>query len=670
MIQSILYKHFEHYLSDKNGDPVRLLATLIEQIRPNQPRQIETATHAVQALCFVLIDNPACADFLRDTILGLLKERKPISIFVDSGIQPNSGFFSEMSRRIGHKILPDAVNQNYLKDLFALIFTKTTDAAWVNAISDEVWLQLVDELRFNHADSGLVDAAYDGLLESTQVLSYRLSASGLEPELIRNHEDLENYESPFITQNLELAAFVRAKHVKDADINHMFVMLDQCRQVIFRIRKNSAQTGTSIRLTFLLQRMTQQLGRLEVLFKILIGIKNKTDIRMDAIGLFKALVYAESHKNDVRQHCRENIELMALRVTENASKAGEHYITESRADYFALMRSAMGAGLIVGVMAMVKILLAKLHLAPLMEAILFSLNYGFGFMLIHILHFTVATKQPAMTAAAIAASIDASDSQGGNVKSANMDKLVTIIAQTMRSQTIAIFGNVILALPTAMLIAWIVLRLTDEHFVDVDKAQHLLADVDPLHSAALVYAAIAGVCLFLAGLITGYHDNLAIYNKIPQRIQALKWLQSLLGEPRLNRVATYIENNLGALAGNFYFGCLLGGMAGIGVMLGLPIDIRHIAFSSAFIGFAFVGLDFVVTWHTVLMAALGVLLIGTVNLFVSFSLALYVAVKSRKLSFAQWRFLIKTVLIRLNEHPAEFLLSPKKSLISNETASH
>jgi site-specific recombinase len=38
-----------------------------------------------------------------------------------------------------------------------------------------------------------------------------------------------------------------------------------------------------------------------------------------------------------------------------------------------------------------------------------SLNYGLGFVLIHILHFTVATKQPAMTAARLAAAIEESD---------------------------------------------------------------------------------------------------------------------------------------------------------------------------------------------------------------------------------------------------------------------
>jgi len=94
----------------------------------------------------------------------------------------------------------------------------------------------------------------------------------------------------------------------------------------------------------------------------------------------------------------------------------------------------------------------------------------------------------------------------------------------------------------------------------------------------------------------------------------------IAGSARLARVANYIENNLGALAGNFYFGCLLGGMGGIGILLGLPIDIRHIAFSSAFVGFAAFSLDFMLTWQAAAYAALGLALIGLLNLTVSFGL--------------------------------------------------
>lgn len=674
MIQSILQRYFDEasayhltVISTSSGgvaqekqqaelttQAVNLLAELIAVIRPKKSTKYIDAVNALQALCYTLNDHPEYAQFLRDTILKLIMQHRSVSIFVDSGIQPSSGFFSEISRRISHKVLPEALDWRYLKDLFGQLFSHHSDDEWVLAVPDIVWLQLVDNLRFSEADPATIDAIFQQLLEASQILSYRLTAAGLEPELLKNHEDLETHSSPFITQNIEISAVVNAENATDTDISHVLIMLSQCRDIITKIRKNSAQTGTSIRLTFLLQRIMQQLDRLENIFHILVGLKNQTCVKAASVCLFKKLVYAECSKNDVRLHFRENIELIALRVTENASRTGEHYITENRAEYFKLLRSAMGAGVIVGMMAMIKILVAARHLAPLMEAIIFSLNYGLGFMLIHILHFTVATKQPAMTAATIAAAVDNHDG-----KTKELDKLVTVIAQTMRSQIVAIFGNVLLALPIAMLIAWLIFTFTGQHFVSVEKAQHLLADIHPIQSPALLYAAIAGICLFLSGLIAGYHDNLAIYNKIPQRLMALKWLQKLLGPHRLNRVAFYIENNLGALAGNFYFGCLIGGMAAVGVLLGLPIDIRHITFSSAFVGFAFVGLDFNISWQTVRMVIAGVLLIGTVNLLVSFSLALYVAMKSRKVSFAQWRMLFIKLLSRLNQHPSEFLFPPK-----------
>lgn len=651
----------EQASSTKLVDPVALVTDLVDQIRPANATQVADAVYAIQALCYLLDHHPEYVALLRDSLLRLLGERKPVSLYVDAGIQPSSGFFTEMRRRVGHKLLPDAVDDSYLKDIFSQIFCKASDEDWVSAVPDTVLIELLQAIRFRQADPQLSEQCVLNLVDAVQVLSYRLAASGLEPELIRNHQELEEYTSPFMMQNVEMHAFLKEPvNFHATTMPQIFVMLDQCRSVISKVRRNSAQVGTSISLTFLLQGMTQQIVRLETLLRLLMCFRASYPMGSLAeehvVSLLKTLVSAECHKNDVSQHWRQNMEMLALRVTENASRTGEHYITETRSEYFALMKSAMGAGLVVGLMAMMKILIAKMYFPPLTEAILFSLNYGLGFVLIHILHFTVATKQPAMTAAAIAASIDASDG-----KAKNMDKLVTIIAQTMRSQTIAIIGNVLIAVPVAILIAWLVYAVTGEHFITPYKAEHLLADINPIHSGAVFYAAIAGVCLFLAGLIAGYHDNIAVYNKIPQRIKALKWLQRLLGVSRLNRVANYIENNLGAIAGNFYFGCLLGGMAVMGVLLGLPIDIRHITFSSAFVGFSLVGLDFQFTLEMTLMAMLGVLLIGTVNLLVSFTLALYVAMKSRQVSFAQWRALFKALLSKLRHEPRVFFLPPKET---------
>ncbi|MES1988473.1 MAG: site-specific recombinase [Pseudomonadota bacterium] len=669
----------------------KFIASLIAEIRPPKPHQVEAAIKAIQALCYLLNSHPEKARQLREAILRLLSEHKPISLFLVTRHSAFSGFFTEMRRRLGHKLLPEAVDESYLIDLFACFFTKTSDEIWVQAVPNEIWEQLIIAMRFNEAATDItqpiLESCRQNFLEATQVLSYRIAALGLEPELLRNQPELEQHTSPFIAQQVELAEFLASpdsntdelnSKSNETDIKHILVMLNQCSEVVMKIRRNSAVVGTSIQLTFMLQRMSQQVTRLETLLEILDHTSNdgngnnedtshadaNSKANLKIVQLFKELVYSECHKNDVSEHWRENMEVMALRVTENASRTGEHYITGNRTEYFALMRSAMGAGVIIAFMAMIKVTLAKQHMAPLTEAILFSLNYGLGFILIHILHFTVATKQPAMTAAAIAASIDATDS-----KSKEMDNLVAMIANTMRSQLVAIIGNVIVVVPIAMLIALGVLHFTGQHFITPDKAQHLLADIDPLHSGALLYAAVAGVCLFLSGLIAGYYDNLAIYNKIPQRLRAVTWMQKVLGIARLNRVANYVENNLGALAGNFYFGCLLGGMTAIGVLFGLPFDIRHITFSSAYAGYAAVALDFMLSWKTVAYIALSLALIGFVNLAVSFSLALYVAMKSRKVRFKQWRLLLGNLATRLNQHPGEFIFPPKNSTDKN-TVNH
>jgi site-specific recombinase len=650
---------FEQY-TNQTGRAPELIAELIEKIRPPKPQQVEVAVKAIQALCYLLNQDPEKARVLREAILELLSERKPISLFLVTRHSVFSGFFTELRRRIAHKLLPEAIDASYLLDLFALFFNMPTDEVWVLAVPDEVWEQLIVALRFNDAPADKIEPCRQNLLEAAQVLSYRIAALGLEPELLRNHPELEQHTSPFITQHAELAEFLASpasdEDSNDADIQHILVMLDQCRTIVTKIRRNSAQVGTSIQLTLLLLRMSQQIARLEVLLTIIDHLSSGESANTEIVLLFKELVYSECHKNDVSEHWQKNMEVMALRVTENASKTGEHYITENRSEYYALMRSAMGAGFIISLMALIKVSLAKHHLAPLTEAILFSLNYGLGFIVIHILHFTVATKQPAMTASAIAASIDASDS-----KSKEMDNLVAMIAKTMRSQIIAIFGNVVIVIPMAILIAWSIFYFTGQHFVTPQKAQHMLLDIDPIRSGALLYAGVAGICLFLSGLIAGYHDNLAVYNKIPQRLRALRWLQKLLGTARLDRVAHYVENNLGALAGNFYFGCLLGGMSGLGVLLGLPIDIRHITFSSAFVGYAAVGLDFLLSWQAVAYAALGLFLIAFMNLTVSFGLALNIAMKSRQIRFKQWRLLLGNLASRLNQHPGEFILPPKKS---------
>ncbi len=653
---------------DHHPDPTDLLALLVAELRPENPDQLEDAERRLRALCHLLETRSDLRRAVREAILGLSTETRHADLYASTGILPNTGFFTELFRRIGHKLLPEALDDERLRTRLRRIFPHASDARWVTGLGETAWLELIAAIHFEEtpANAALPHAAAE-VLRALRIISFWIAAGGMDPELLRLDPALEQYESPFATQNAELIAYIdtyplawRQPAALISDDKHLRVLLDQCRQSSERIRKRAARDGTSIRLTFHLQRLQQLIDRCEALLDVLDALLHHPDgeqARPPIVRLFTHLVAAECRRDDLRAHWRQNTELIALRVTENAGQHGEHYISETRAEYFAIARSAAVGGFIVAFMACLKLLLAKTEMAPLTGALAFCLNYGLGFCLIHFLHGTIATKQPAMTANAIAATICQS---GG--KLCDAETLAALVARTVRTQIVAILGNVGVAVPVAALIAFAVYFFSGTHFVPPAKAEHLLTEQSLIHSGVVVYAAIAGICLFVAGLISGYFDNYAAYNRIPQRIRQLAWARRLLGEYRLQRVANYVGDNLGALAGNFLFGFMLGGTTLLGFLFGLPLDIRHVAFSSAFVGLGFVGLDGHPNAWLLLWSVLGVAAIGTINLVVSFSLALNVALRSRQVSGTPWKTIIGAVWRHLRQRPRDFFMPPKNNI--------
>jgi site-specific recombinase len=358
-----------------------------------------------------------------------------------------------------------------------------------------------------------------------------------------------------------------------------------------------------------------------------------------------------------------NSELIALQVTENASKTGEHYVSTDKKSFWSMYRSAAGAGVIIAMMATLKTLASRVVMAPIMQAFVYSMNYSFGFMLIHIVHCTVATKQPAMTAAALASTVQ----HRKGSKTAQIAELAALIINIIRTQFIAIIGNISIAIPTAAFIAWLWQTGLHEPLMNHAKAAKTLHDLNPFTSLAIPHAAIAGVCLFLSGLIAGYFDNMAVYRKVGPRLKAHQKLKLYIGQERLNTLAEYVERNLGALAGNFIFGIMLGSMGTLGFILGLPLDIRHIAFASANFIQGLMNINDSPDIGLIIVSFLGVLLIGLTNLFVSFTLTIIVALRARRVRFEQWKPLAKLVLTHFLTRPSDFFWPPKSPLVVDET---
>jgi site-specific recombinase len=652
--------------SDNSRNDPAPLVQLVDRLRPPAGEPSADVAGRVQVLIDVLRSRPQLAAGLRDYLSALLAQRNHFFVYADSGILANTGFFTELSQRLGNRILPPALDPRFLRDLVEEVFDQPGDAAWLASLPLELWDELFEAIGLNGEvpTPGEIQIRNE-LAEALRVLACRLAALGLEPDLVRYYPALSQYESPFLAQQREFESLIVAMQTAWGgdgaawpDSAHADVLLEQCGDTLNRIGRLSREAGAAVRLSWHLTRAFQIIERMRVMLGLL--VPDEPEVKLARTReFFIALVDAECRRNSVGELFTSVTDLLSLQVTEHASKTGEHYVTRGRSEFYAMFRAAAGAGIIVGFMALAKMFLARLHLPPLWEDLAFSLNYGLGFVLIHLLGFTIATKQPAMTAATLAAALDPRKSGRSR-----LEEMAELIVQVSRSQFIAIAGNVLLAFLTSLGVAYAWFAISGHAPVTDAKAESLLHELHPIFSMALPHAAIAGVCLFLSGLVSGYYDNKSIYNRVPDRLRRLKWLRRLLGQPRLERLANYVEHNLGALAGNFIFGCMLGSMGTLGFLLGLPLDIRHVTFSAANLAYGLQALQFHVWWTEAAICTAGVMLIALTNLAVSFALAMYVALKSRRVRFRDTRGLVRLLAKRFLRRPRDFFWPPSETKLT------
>lgn len=644
-------------LPQPGADAPEALAALVAWVRPRDLDDSAQASARLLALAGVLRARADLRGRWQETIQAWIESARTVPLLSEVGILSTRGFVAEIVDRLYERVLPAPAVPGDLRDAMGHVFLHGDDR-WLAGVAPESWAAFFDALGLDASPrTRLYVALRAGILGAAEVLALRVAAEGTESELLHIDPDAERHDSPFLALQREVVAYLAALDARFVDPTatveppaHVRVLLAQCLEGVGRLRSIGRKRGTTVRVTYLLERMEQQLRRLEALVDVIEPPKDSSR-SAKLVSLFRELALATARRLSVAEVWSCTMRLLAKRVTENASRTGEHYVARDRDEYFGMMRAAMGAGVVISLMALLKVGITSAHLPPLVNAALICADYALGFVIIHILHFTVATKQPAMTAATIAASIE--ESSGRRVP---LDGLVRLIACVMRTQLVAIFGNVVVALPMAMAIASGFAWLDGRSLVGTEKAASMLLEIRPIMGYALVGAAAAGVWLFVAGLVTGWYDNRCAVLDVPGRIRGspmLRWMSPAARE----RIAGYMGENLGAIMGNVVFGLLLGATGFAGVLLGLPIDIRHVAFASANLGYATVTLGLAA--EAFLAGLAFVLMIGAVNLVVSFCLALRLALRSRDVTFNRARELGAETIALLRREPGAFFLPPR-----------
>ena len=642
-------------MSDKRRSASQVLVDLVGLIRPAVASDVKHARERFVWLVELLEEDDLLASQVADCLFDVLHGYRSEKLFAESGIVSTRSFWFDLKAKLNRKFLPEYYPDDDIRLLLHEVFHRRTDYIWLSMLLHTDWHRFMETLR--KSEGPLQRLGFESTIsDSLIVLAQRITAIAYEPEIDSKLPELESINSPFLELARTTNKLVKARrnpsaahevvHYEEAIIGH----LDKCRKLIEHIYENKDRYGVSMHFIYLIKRFEQQVERYAMLF-ITLWSSDSSKVDDGILHLVVHLVRVEKQRNSIRKHFHTNSRLLLYKIAVNTSKTGEHYRVASFKEYILMLKAALGGGLVVGFLACVKIWVSYLPLSPLGTAFGYSLNYAIGFVAIYMLHFTLATKQPAMTASTIAKTL----------ANAGSDQIVTsetklLIRQIARSQFVSLIGNVAASLPFAWLLAVAFSYIDGGHIVNAAKSVSLLDEISPWTSLSLFYGAIAGVYLMLSGLIAGYYDNLILHNSFCLRVRSHKLLRRMLGQRRLNAFAHYLSNNIGNLAGNVALGIFLGATSTIGYFVGLPLDIRHVTFSAANFGIALADHPGLIPLGLLVNVSIGIFGIGLMNVVVSFGLSIAIALYSHGANPSDYLRLIKILGKDFIRAPHQYIL--------------
>jgi site-specific recombinase len=639
------------------GHDIDLLAELVEAIRPSSRRPQDASARVKHLIALLEQDQglrAGLADYLRRLTSGMRFHRT----FTDAGI-PGGAFWRELKRRLVYKVLPPQPEEGTSDHLLVNVFFRERDAEWVDCLDEQDLVRLLDLLELLN-DEGSIRWHVEELVFALQVLGLRAAGKAFEDEVMRMVPTYENLDNPFVALADEMDDHIarvrlgeRSRDHQDEGYRHVLLLLGQCRTFIERAYANTEQLGMGFSANQQLIILERLLDRMEQVLGLLVIDPDRAQ-RSKQVQLLRELVRLSAGSTHVLGFIDRSTQVVAREITGHAGRAGEHYITSTSGEYGHMLRTALGGGALVALACVLKAWAGTLEASPFGHAMLYSLNYAWAFIGIYLLHLTLATKQPAMTAATIAATLD----EGRQAPSAERyAALVDLLARVWRSQFIAFVGNVVMAFPVAVGLAygWNTL-FGPELFAH--KAGKMIHELDPFRSLAIPHAALAGVFLFLSGIIAGSVSNRSKHARVPQRIAAHPVLKLLLPVKRRQALAAYYEANAGGIISNFWFAVFMGSVGMVGAFFGLPLDIRHITFAAGNLGLGLVGMDWHVTPAMVIVPVSGIGLIGLFNFLVSFGLSMVLALRSRGVAFGEVMPIAGAAWQHFKRHPWVFFFPP------------
>ncbi len=566
------------------------------------------------------------------------------TLLTHTGLSRPHGFFQELGSRGIDKILPRHSPRPNFMDLVYFLFPIESDSGFFQKMPRDLYNQLLAlfDPELKNPENGrkiLAKHFSSEILDALLILSAEcivLSESGLMNDIRWTINGQKEKRNAF----LDLHRFVN-KTVEDRRINPIpfnneekencedtfSEIIQNCRQELSSILEHLENNSLSMDLVYKLEVLQLLVDRIRALLFIFV-LNGQSGPK--SLEFFAALIAEEQRRRSIRALIAQNVHYLARKIVDNAGETGDHYIARNPHETQDLFKAALGGGFLTGFTVLIKILLHHAHFALFFSGFFAALNYAGSFISMQFMHLTLATKQPAMTAASIAKRMT---SLGSELK-----ELKDELRNLLKSQMLAAAGNLCAVIPTAYCLFLVWQMLFDAPIFSPEEAKKLIATHNPLQSLTLFYALLTGVILWSSSLVHGWMQNWMIFRGIPDLLADSFLVENFLSRDRRLRLSKWLRTNLAGITANTALGVLLAFTPIIGNFFGIPLDVRHITLATGglTLAWASVPLEDMTYWN-VIGSLSGLFIILTGNIVTSFFLSLWLALRAKGWSLSDIR---------------------------------
>lgn len=587
---------------------------------------------------------------------GVWRDIDAVGLFADVGFASRMALWGEFLHRLRLRVLPGTVDTTDLGELFGQLFPKDSDELWLQALDDDELLARIATV-FGMSGTGAPAATWrEPMLHAVTILVSAVTAGGLAgPLRLRMGAELLT-DQPFAQLPPATERFAAALRSGDTAqlrqaLQYLRALLDRCGQAVQSIPEHLEAYGVSVDLMFEVEQTLARIARIEALLDCLVSDRPRREL----LRLTAGLVRVVHERRSVRTLFARHYSLMARKVAERSAETGEHYITRDRAEYRDMLRRAAGGGVVIAGTTFAKFAIMALGLTAFWAGFAAGVNYAASFALIMLLHWTVATKQPAMTAPAMARKLRQIGDEPG------LERFVDEVANLLRSQFAGIVGNLALVIPLVLSGQLLARAVFGAPLVGTKDAEHVLHALTLL-GPSIFFAAFTGILLFASSLIAGWVENWFVFHRIDSLIAWNPAIVARVGAARAQRWAHWWRANISGLAANISLGFMLGIVPVLFAFFGLPIEVRHVTLSTGQLMAAAgaLGTD-VLTRADFWWCVPATLLTGLLNLGVSFFLAFKVALRSQGIQLDDRARVAAAIRRRFRADPRSFFLPPRQS---------